>query len=328
MRKRRAFLASLALAASSRVARAQNDAVREGDQGTAPRRPPDAASAFLVRQLDIRGGFGAAAALPGLPVPAAPGTFVALQMPVAAAARGFDVFVADAGLGRVLRVDATRQTLQALPGLGARPGMRLAIGGDAGLLVLDTAARALFRLNRDGALVARIEGEAAGAADLAVDDATGMLWLADPVSARLTVVRGGGATVLGLPAPVAADARPLRPVALAFGRGRLVVLDAAGPQVLEVDATGRVTGDYGRDVLRQPRGIAADRHGRVYVVDAADHAIHVFHEGVPMARLDAAALGVLEPGDLRIQDDQAVLIDARSRRVVLYRVRAPSRGTP
>ena len=81
------------------------------------------------------------------------GPFTPLRGPVAVAAMGPDVYVADAGLGLLLRVDQVANRLTPFGPRGVQPGTRLAADVDGSLYVLDPASRRLQRFARDGRLL-------------------------------------------------------------------------------------------------------------------------------------------------------------------------------
>jgi sugar lactone lactonase YvrE len=304
---------------------------RGAPASSATRQPADggAFADFLVAQEQVRGGYPLAPGpVRGVWTPP-PGPFLALVAPVAAAARGADVFVVDAGHGALFHYDRLRQTLRRFVGVAGRPGMKLAMLGDLHVLVLDPAQRRLLRFNRDGALVARLEGEPllAGATDLAADDATGTLWLADATASRLVAVRP--ALTAAAAVPVRADAADAgsRIAALAWSPEALYALDAARGRILRLDAQGRMLQSFGETVLWHPRAIAADRHGRVFVADAREQTLHVFAGGRHAGAVPASALGAAELGDLRVHDDDLAIADPLGSRVHVYRVRgAPRTG--
>ena len=81
------------------------------------------------------------------------GPFTQLRGPVAVAAMGPDVYVADAGLGLLLRVDQVANRLTPFGPRGVQPGTRLAADVDGSLYVLDPASRRIQRFARDGRLL-------------------------------------------------------------------------------------------------------------------------------------------------------------------------------
>jgi hypothetical protein len=294
-----------------------------------PRRPGDARAAAPAAPLlapagSVFGGFSAAqAAAQGTWSPA-PGPFVALRGPIAAAARGFDLFIADAGHDAVFHYDVTTQQLRRLPGSPARAGVKLCVLGDRSVLILDPAFGRLLRLSREGRQLAVLQDRMllAGVHDLAYDDASAMAWLADAGTRRLLAVRPAFQAVVPVPLAAFAGETIGALAGLAAGPDALYAIESGRSRVLRLDAQGRVSQAFGGEVLRQPRAIAADRHRRVYVADAADRSLHVFRGGRHESAYSAATLGASDISDLRVHDRELAIADAPGARVHLFRVAA------
>lgn len=280
---------------------------------------------MLLPVASIAGGFSLAPGPIGARQPP-PGAFVTLLSPVAAAARGGDVYLADAGLNGVFHYDMAAQTLRRLPGMPGRIGIRLCVMPDAGVLVLDPLLRRLVRYSRDGARLSELRDQTliAGATDLAIEDASGMAWLAD--GARVIGVRPALNAIFQVPM-IAPPGEPLGQfVALAAHGDALYALDAARGRVLSIDPQGRILQVFGEGTLRMPHAIAVDRRRRVFIADRFDQTLHVFRDGRPLAVITAAALGVLEICDLRVHDDDLAIADSLAARVHLFRLLADRAG--
>lgn len=270
----------------------------------------------------VRGGFQLA---PG-PVMGTwfppPGPFLALRSPVAAAARGTDLYIADAGHDAVFHYDVATDQMRRVLGSGARPGMKLCVFGDRSVLAFDPMFRRLTRLSRDGVQLARLQDPAllSGALDIALDDSSGMIWLADAAAARLLAVRPAMRAAVSVPVIASSDEAIGQLTALAAGPDALYAIEAARSRVLQLDAQGRVLQAFGDDVLRQPRAVAVDRHRRVYVIDSFDRSVHLFRGGRALARIAAPEIGAAELSDLRVHDDELAIADALGARVHLFRL--------
>lgn len=293
-----------------------------GDARNSPAPPPLAPARFLAPMASVFGGFAPAPRpAPGTGLPAS-GPFLALRGPIAAAARGTDLFIADAGHDAVFHFDVLNQQLRRLSGSGARTGVKLCVLGDRSVLVLDPRLRSLLRLSRVGGQLARLQDSflLAGACDLALEDSSGMVWLADASAGRVLAVRPAFNAVV--PVPIAALAgETVGPLAaLASGPDALYAIEPGRSRVLRLDAQGRVMQAFGGEVLRQPRAIAVDRHRRVYVSDGMDRHVHVFLRGRHEGSFAAQSFGATDFSDLRVQDDELVIADALGGRVHLFRV--------
>lgn len=281
---------------------------------------------FLVPAATVSGGFTLAPApVMGFRQPP-PGPFLSLVSPVAAAARGSDLYLVDAGHNAVFHFDLLRQTLRRFLVLRGRPGIRLSVLEDQTVLVLDPFQRRLTRLTREGVQLARLQDAAflAGALDLAYDDASGTAWLNDATGARLVSVRPALNALVPVPLPLRAGEAVAQVTAIAAGPDALYVLDAARRRVLRMDEKGRVLQAFGELELKLPRSLAVDRYRRVYVVET--QAVQVYFDGRPLAALAARDLGAAEIRDLRIHENDLAIADGLGARVHLFRILPPGRA--
>jgi len=76
------------------------------------------------------------------------------------------------------------------------------------------------------------------------------------------------------------NTRFIAPIGIALGaQGEVLVADAELHSVFRLDRKGNPLGEFGRDVLKRPTGLARDpQRGRVYVADTHAHDIKVFSD--------------------------------------------------
>ena len=74
------------------------------------------------------------------------------------------------------------------------------------------------------------------------------------------------------------NTRFVAPIGIALGpQNEILVADAELHSVFRLDRKGNPVGEFGRDVLKRPTGLARDaRRGRIYVADTHAHDIKVF----------------------------------------------------
>jgi DNA-binding beta-propeller fold protein YncE len=137
---------------------------------------------------------------------------------------------------------------------------------------------------------------------------------ADPVPPSIVSVQ----LIVAGPSLLDGFRRPLD-LAADSSRGVLVVADTGNHRVVTLDATGRARGslswvtDDTKGRLCEPRGLALDARGRLYVVDALDDEVEVLTTtGSHLAALAPTGAGLV---DLRPQD---VAIGASGRIYVAY----------
>lgn len=246
----------------------------------------------------------------GTPLPGALAGQLNLVFPAAVAVAGPDLYIADAGAGRVYRFEPALFALVPVPGIAATPGTRLQGGPDGLLYVLDAGASEVRRLPRTGralpALAPRLP--ASRYVEFAVDPATGRVFAADgangtvdrfePTGRQAIVVQAGslpgplasdgrslylaeaGCRCIlqwrdGVPAPSLAEGELALPRALAAGEGVLVAIDGADRSLLVVTPSGTERIAASRLGMLAPEGLAIGG-GLLYVADGAGQAVHVF----------------------------------------------------
>ena len=265
----------------------------------------------------IRGGF------------TGPGGFTALRGPVAVAAAGADLYVADAGLGQIFRVEPFGNRLTPLGTRASAPGMRMAAELDGSLYLLDPVNRRIQRLSRDGRALQIFAGDATVASlrDLALDPSRGRLLAADALNRQIVAFRplGGSFELL----PVQAGPRhTLNSLdAIAVGPDALYAIDARCACIARIAFDGRVLATFGHQNLSRPEHLAATRDGRVFVSDRGSRAFVVFRDGALEETLPWARFGITEVTDLAYGDSWLYVADAPGAQVLMLRVQPVPKGT-
>lgn len=311
-------------------------------EATATARDVPAGVVALSPFRTVAGGFLAApGAAFGMPTRPGGGAYVKLLAPAAVALRGNDLLVADSGSGRVWRVDLALNTFSPIAGVTASLGSAVALGPDLSAWVLDGVSRQVQRFSRDARLLQsyRTDNAATSTAAFTLADGGATLLLADDSQRQWLELRpaGGLATPVRpsrvddsararLDAPAAdADADAPRGVrgvdGLASAGDTVYVLDRNAAVVHVVRRDGQVTGQLGAGELKQPVAIAADRRGRVFVVDAQDRAIKLLRPGRPAQVFDAAQLRVQMIGGIAVDEQFLAVTDRLSGQVVIHSLR-------
>lgn len=249
----------------------------------------------------------------------ASGAFQILAAPVALAVQGGDLYVAEATLGAVFRLDTATLALSRLAGAHARPGLRLRAPGDGTLLVLDPVAREFLRLSREGQVLQRLAQ--VSAADFALEPASGRILFADRGQNRLELVTPGLGAAIEL---VTGRGRPApeRVWTVAAAAGGWYAVDRGRREILRLARDGRVLQSFGATVLKLPGRIESDAYDRVFVHDAADEVLHVFGNGEHLAALSARELGVTRIADFAIAGSQLALAGAPGEGLRVFRLGA------
>lgn len=294
--------------------------------GTAPVASTGAPDAPIAPWRTLIGGFLAPAGA-AFGVPARPGTgaFVKLVAPTALALRGNDLLIVDSGAGRLWRFDLALNTLSPVAGAPATPATVVALGPDLSAWVLDGVTRQVLRFARDGRLMQtyRVGSGAAAPVAMVLADAGATLLVADESQRQWVEFRPAGAFPIAL-RPGAGERTEVRGVdGLASGGERVFVLDRSTAVVHIVRRDGTVQARLGEGELKQPTAIAADRFGRVFVLDAQDRAIKLLSAGRPTQVFDASLLQVQLIGAIAVDERFLAVADRLAGQVVIHVVRPP-----
>jgi DNA-binding beta-propeller fold protein YncE len=196
------------------------------------------------------------------------------------------VYILDAGTGRIQSFTAEGRFLGTVgQNSGFYSPRGLAIDRDGNLYVADTGGNRVVKLSAEGDMLAWLgEGVPVAAGglnqpdDVAIDD-EGNVLVSDKLNLRLQRFDPSGRPAGEWPLTWANSDRGPR---IAFGpQGQVLLLDTQGARIWVYDRAGRLLtrwGEQGDDLgqLEYPTGIAVDREGYVYVVDAGAHRVHKF----------------------------------------------------
>jgi hypothetical protein len=249
----------------------------------------DSGPPVITPWLTLTGGWRAPLATPpGSPIPAVPalpGQRLNFQLPVGVAARNDQLLIADAGWRQVFLYERARDQLLPLgpfaTALAADHATSLQLGADGGAWIVDTAAARVIQIDRAGRVRRSFQDERNASRPVAVvvADVGGDVYVADSTDARVVVFEPFGRALRRF------GADKLQSIAaMAGGPDGLYVVDRLAQQVVVFDWGGTVRRAFGEASLVQPRAIAVDRSGRVFVGDDADQTIKVFVAGERIAR--------------------------------------------
>lgn len=256
------------------------------------------------------------------------GPFRAFGHPVAVAAFGADVYVMDAALGMLVRLDPNTGVLAQFPGQAYQPGTRIAVDADLSFYLLDPVNRRVQRFSRDGRLLVNYAANATVGrlTDIVLDPARGRLLAADGLYAHLIAFRALGR---------AFEVLPLRDTqrhalgalgAIALGPEAIFATDPRCACLARIAFDGRVLATFGHGRVRQPGRLVVDRFGRVIVFDRADRKLKVFIGERLAEEIDVAGFGLREATDLALADGWLYVADGPGAQVRMLRVQPPAKG--
>lgn len=247
-----------------------------------------------------------------------------------------DVFVVDAGNGRIVRLSADGQWLGSFGQAGVaadqfQEAFDVAVEPTGTVLVLDSVAQQLLRFAADGQHLATFGAEHTfyRPRGLGVDPA-GQIAVADTGGVRI-VRLGPGGELLGQIGGPGADLAQGQPTdADATAQGDIYFVEAETGVVTRVAADGAVAAWLGpakASTLDGPH-LALRAAGGLYVSDPEGRRVLLFdREGEPLGQFGADA-GLVKPvgiaaAPLEPGVDRVAVVDSHACRVLMFRVSAP-----
>ncbi|WP_331508505.1 hypothetical protein [Novimethylophilus sp.] len=272
----------------------------------------------------IKGGRLAARQDPnGFPLPDSLKGFTPLIYPAALAAHAPDLYIADAGAGRIYRYYADLQALNVVPGVAATTRTRLQMAADWSLLVLDPARSSIVRLSRGGQALQTIVSPLTSAhlTEFVVGEYLDKIYVTDQLNQQLMLLHPLGPA--GTPLITAGEGEFKALGALATAGSMVYAVDAGCSCIAAIDEGGRILAHIGQGELIQPSALVADQFGRLYVADGFDRTLKVFRQRKLIARYAPNKLQVIEITALAIDQGALYIADGPGAQVVIFRIRPP-----
>ncbi|HET8745413.1 MAG TPA: hypothetical protein VFM98_07400 [Ramlibacter sp.] len=303
------------------------------EEGEVRRLPPEPGNAVLRPWLTLTGGWRVDSASP-LQLQRPAGGRVNFIQPVGVTARNDVLLVADAGARVIWRYDRARDGIAqfaAFTGGVPEAGASLQLGNDFSAWVAQPADHAVVQYDLRGRPVRRWASEPDAPRPVAVvvpEDRSEIL-VGDGATARVIVF-----DPLGRPREVLGGTRPgvLQSVAaMALGPRGLYVLDRIAQQVVVLDRRGAPVEVIGEHQLVQPRALAVDASGRVFVSDEMEQRIKVFRDGKLLASVGGQGNGPGRFGRIEamaLDGNLLYVADSLNARVEVLLVSPPSMETP
>lgn len=268
------------------------------DEAAPVKRP--APTALLTPWLSLAGGWAITPEPGALPMPTLPPGFprapiggrLNFQLPIALAARDDVVWVVDAGLRQLLRLERSRDSVAVVAAVAADMASSLLALPDGTAWLAEPASGQVRQFDRNGRVLRIFRDDRFAARPVAVawmPEAGGDVFVADAQLSHIAVFDTFGRVIRRF-----GQGRLQSVAGLAIGPAGLYVVDRLAQQVHVFGRDGQWLSAMGDDSLVMPRAIAVDAGGRVYVGDEADGAIQVFIDGERVARF--AGAGALRLG--------------------------------
>ena len=222
-------------------------------------------------------------------------SYITLLRPAALSARSNDIYVFDAGLGKILRYDRNLKTLTPLATmLSAGAGISIYAAPDNSVYFTDPAQGQVLHFARDGTqfppLISR--GNLARPVSVTMDERNGQILVADGIYGQIVVFNSFG-MVLNIIKPQQA----ITISAMAAAPDGIYVVDHFTKQLVRLGWDGRFRYTFGADVLSEPGSIAVSRDNVVFVSHNFKHDIKVYSaQNANGSRQRAAGENVIPAG--------------------------------
>ena len=302
-------------------------------EADAPAAKPGDPGRLVTPWLSLTGGWRVEdQALPQVARPT--GQRVNFVQPTGVVARNDVVLIADAGARTIWRMERSRDTLGAFAAFGGNVpdhGTSMQLGNDLMLWVALPAEHRVAQYDFRGRLVRRWgdDMDAPRPVAVVVAENRSEVLVGDAATARVVVF-----DLLGRPLGVLGGRRTTSLqslTAMALGPRGLYVLDRAAQQVVVFDARGLPVQAIGDDQLVQPRALAVDASGRVFVSDELEQRIKVFRGAKLLASFGGQGNGPGRFGRIEamaLDGNLLYVADSANARVQVLLVSPASMETP
>ncbi len=194
------------------------------------------------------------------------------------------------------------------------------------IFVADSALSKVFILDAEGGLLTSISS-LQRPTGLAFDTKTGRLYVADTLSHRIVVFNAEGRQLFEFGQRGIGDGEFNFPSHIFLSDGRLLVNDNMNFRIQAFDVEGQFLSSFGTHgdgsgAFSQPKGVAADSHGNIYVAGATIDRVQVFSpQGVFLLAFGNKGGGpgeFLMPAGITIFDDRIYVADSYNRRIQVF----------
>lgn len=246
------------------------------------------------------------------------GPMTQFVFPIAVAATGMDLYVADAGLGGLFRYDMALDAMAPMPGVRITQQSRIAALQDGSVVVANGSAVPTRRYARGGRPIQGIDPQMGAAFfdEVVADPNSGRFYGLDRVQGRLEELlpHGRGNTVL--PPGILPDL----PVAMAMDTKRLYVAGRACGCVVAVDMFGSRGKEVVVDDVANVTGMAV-ADGWLVLADGLERRLRIYRDGIQRADPSFADLRLINPMGMAVANGQLFVADPGGRRIASFRLR-------
>jgi DNA-binding beta-propeller fold protein YncE len=248
--------------------------------------------------------------------------------PYAVSAYGQNILVADPGLHAVHLFDRDKRSyllISTLEDESLSSPVGVALAPDR-IFIADSALGKVFILDRKGELLHSITG-LQRPTGLAFDTQTKRLYVADTLSHRIVVFDDNGEKLFEFGKRGAGNGEFNFPSHIFISDGKLLINDNMNFKIQVFDIDGRFLssfGDHGdgSGSFSQPKGVAADSQGNIYVAGATIDRVQVFSPKgeflMAFGNKGGQAGEFLMPAGVTVVDDHIYVADSYNRRIQIF----------
>jgi len=231
-----------------------------------------------------------------------------------------DIYVADAGLGAIFRLDPMLDAMNLIRGVRVTQQTRIAATSDGSVIVANGSAAPVLRIGRSGRIIQNIDSQLGGGSyydEVVADSASGRYYGLDKVQRRLEEVMPHG--VGGM--LMRQDLVPQQPTAMAMDGQKIIIAGSSCQCLVAIDVFGTRSMEIIAEDIGPVIALAAG-DGWLAVADARERHIKLWRQGALLAEADFAGLGLMDPRGMSIGQQTLYVADGAGRRVISFRLRA------
>ena len=214
---------------------------------------------------------------------------IRLQRPVAVAARGDTILIVDADTQQVLRFDRHRQELIEVVNLravGAVDVTDIYLTPNLDFFIADWGGSRVLQFDREGKLLREFRNELnlRRPVAVAVDDASGYVFVADGVMDHVVVFNSSGEALTAIGKRGEGEGQFLNITSMARGPDGLYIAARVGDRLQVLGDDGQYIYSLAKDVVAFPNSIVVSDDNFIFVSDFIDNTIKVFERQFLLAQ--------------------------------------------
>jgi DNA-binding beta-propeller fold protein YncE len=256
----------------------------------------------------------------------------AVVRPIGVVAKNGILYVTDPGSHALVVSDLAQGSVQQITRAGGDSlvsPVGVAVGADR-VFVSDSSRQRIYTYDRKGRFLRTFAASGlVRPTGLAVEEATGRLYVADTGAHQVRIYRPDGELERTLGRRGTAEGEFNFPTYLSLDAGgRLSVVDSLNYRIQTFGADGSLVATFGRHGdgsgdFSSPKGIASDSRGHLYVVDALFDAVQIFdRQGRLLLAFGARGVGPgqfwLPSGIFIDERDRIYVADSYNRRIEIF----------